>query len=73
MIGSNSDGVWNREGASVRVLITSPYWQTWWFRILVAAVIVTAVAVGFAARLRALENQRQRLAALVEERTGGLN
>jgi signal transduction histidine kinase len=30
--GSNNDGVWNEEGASVKVIITPPWWKTWWFR-----------------------------------------
>jgi ligand-binding sensor domain-containing protein/signal transduction histidine kinase len=29
---SNNDDVWNEEGASIRVIIQKPYWQTWWFR-----------------------------------------
>jgi ligand-binding sensor domain-containing protein/signal transduction histidine kinase len=37
--GSNSDGVWNEEGASIRVIITPPYWQTLWFRMILLAVI----------------------------------
>jgi len=32
--GSNNDGVWNEEGTSLRIIITPPFWQTWWFRIL---------------------------------------
>jgi hypothetical protein len=31
---SNNDGVWNANGASVRITITPPFWQTWWFRLL---------------------------------------
>ena len=31
---SNNDGVWNEAGASVRIFIAPPYWQTWWFRAL---------------------------------------
>jgi signal transduction histidine kinase len=38
--GANSDGVWNEEGAAVRIIISPPYWQTWWFRALALAVIV---------------------------------
>ncbi len=30
--GSNSDGVWNEEGASMSILITPPWWRTTWFR-----------------------------------------
>ena len=37
--GSNSDGVWNEEGASIRVIITPPFWQTLWFRMILLAVI----------------------------------
>ncbi|MCP3960921.1 MAG: hypothetical protein GY719_24000 [bacterium] len=28
--GSNHDGGWNRQGASVRLAIAPPPWQTWW-------------------------------------------
>ena len=31
--GSNNDGVWNEQGVSLAILITPPWWQTWWFRI----------------------------------------
>ncbi len=31
VIASNNDGVWNREGVTVRVTILPPFWQTWWF------------------------------------------
>jgi signal transduction histidine kinase/CheY-like chemotaxis protein len=27
---SNSDGVWNEEGTSIRIIITPPWWKTWW-------------------------------------------
>ena len=30
--GSNNDGVWNEEGASLRIVILPPWWATWWFR-----------------------------------------
>ena len=28
---SNNDGVWNSEGTALRIHITPPFWQTWWF------------------------------------------
>ncbi|WP_372974573.1 two-component regulator propeller domain-containing protein, partial [Muriicola sp.] len=28
--GSNADGIWNEEGASIRITIAPPWWQTWW-------------------------------------------
>jgi signal transduction histidine kinase/DNA-binding response OmpR family regulator len=30
VIGSNNDGVWNEEGASIKLIITPPWWKTWW-------------------------------------------
>ncbi len=32
--GSNNDGVWNETGKSLKIYITPPYYQTWWFRTL---------------------------------------
>ncbi len=28
--GSNADGIWNEEGASMEITILPPWWQTWW-------------------------------------------
>lgn len=28
--GSNNDGVWNEEGFSLAVIVTPPWWHTWW-------------------------------------------
>ena len=26
----NADGVWNKEGASIKIIIPPPFWETWW-------------------------------------------
>jgi ligand-binding sensor domain-containing protein/signal transduction histidine kinase/CheY-like chemotaxis protein/AraC-like DNA-binding protein len=31
---SNNDGVWNEEGAAIRIIITPPFWKARWFIIL---------------------------------------
>ena len=28
--GSNNDGIWNEAGTSLRIIITPPWWATWW-------------------------------------------
>lgn len=28
--GTNSDGYWNEEGLTVRLIINPPFWKTWW-------------------------------------------
>jgi ligand-binding sensor domain-containing protein/signal transduction histidine kinase/DNA-binding response OmpR family regulator len=40
---SNSDGVWNETGASVIVVIHPPFWRTWWFMLLLSALILYIV------------------------------
>ncbi len=42
---SNNDGIWNEEGVSLKIIITPPYWQTWWFRLLII-IAIAAVAYG---------------------------
>ncbi len=32
--GTNNDGVWNEEGIALKVIITPPWWNTWWAYIL---------------------------------------
>ena len=39
---SNNDGVWNEKGHIIEVIITPPFWQTWWFRLLAAVTIFAA-------------------------------
>jgi ligand-binding sensor domain-containing protein len=72
--GSNGDGVWNEEGASIKIIITPPYWQTWWFRAL-AAMFVGAIAFGvYRYRVNQLlkeERLRTRLAADLHDEIAG--
>jgi signal transduction histidine kinase/ligand-binding sensor domain-containing protein len=37
--GSNNDGVWNEEGLHLHVVVASSWWQTLWFKALVAALM----------------------------------
>lgn len=52
--GSASGG-WNPDTAIVEFTIRPPFWQTWWFRLLVLAVIVTVVVVLVRSRIRKIE------------------
>jgi len=38
--GSNNDGFWNETGASLGIVITPPFWATWWFRFLMMALFL---------------------------------
>ena len=38
---TNSDGTWNEEGKSIKVIVLPPWWQTWWAYILYTIFIVS--------------------------------
>jgi ligand-binding sensor domain-containing protein len=44
--GSNNDGVWNETPTQLLIIITPPFWQTVWFKILVA-LSVTGLVYAF--------------------------
>jgi signal transduction histidine kinase/ligand-binding sensor domain-containing protein len=69
LIGSNNDGVWNEEGISIRVTVVPPFWQTWWFRGIVALLLVMSAAGGYRLRIRSLEARSRELERQVEART----
>ena len=70
---SNSDGVWNEEGVSVKITIVPPVWETWWFRTLAGLLVIGGLLAGFRGRIRTVENQRRQLEIQVAERTRELS
>ena len=40
--GSNADGIWNEEGASLKFIIHPPWWTTWWAYVLYLIVFIFA-------------------------------
>jgi nitrate/nitrite-specific signal transduction histidine kinase len=67
--GSNSDGVWNEEGSAVRITVTPPVWETWWFRGIFLLLLVGSVLGGSRLRVRNIEKRSQELKEQVKERT----
>jgi ligand-binding sensor domain-containing protein/GAF domain-containing protein len=70
--GSNSDGVWNEEGASVAVTVSPPFWITWWFRSLVGLVLAGGAVAAYRLRVRDIEARSRELERQVADRTGEL-
>ncbi len=73
--GSNSDGVWNRDGGALRISVRPPFWQTWWFRasslLALAATVVAIIRIrtgAIRARNRELEKINQALNEQIRER-----
>ena len=68
--GSNGDGVWNEEGASLTIVITPPWWNTPWFRALCVLFFTTLLLAAYRWRLRQVHHQfEMTLEARVSERT----
>jgi signal transduction histidine kinase/ligand-binding sensor domain-containing protein len=70
---SNNDGYWNETGASLKLEISPPYWDTWLFRISIILLIVGLSIAVFLYRLRTLKVQNITLENRVQERTEELS
>ncbi len=57
--GSNSDGFWNEEGKSVRLIITPAWWQTVWFRLAVILALSGVIVAYLHSRQRQFEALRR--------------
>ncbi|MCP5050988.1 MAG: PAS domain-containing protein, partial [bacterium] len=55
--GSNHEEVWNTTGASLKITILPPFWQTWWFRALVALLLLSVLFIGYRKRTRRLRQK----------------
>jgi len=65
VMGTNNDGVWNETGTSIAVIITPPFWKTWWFRIMFLVTIV--VSAGGTVHSIAVRKMRRRMRSLEQE------
>ncbi|MDQ1350629.1 MAG: hypothetical protein QG657_931 [Acidobacteriota bacterium] len=57
--GSNNDGVWNPEGVSLKIIITPPFWKTWWFVALAAALVLFLLFNIYRARTMAIRQEME--------------
>lgn len=64
--GSNSYGVWNEDGTSIAVIITPPFWKTWWFTILFWMTI--AGSTGGSIRYIEMRKLKRQIERLKQER-----
>ncbi len=67
--GSNDDGIWNTEGASLKIRILPPWWLTWWFKTILVVFVFGMLGFVFYIRNKRFKKQRLVLEQKVEERT----
>jgi len=54
---SNNDGVWNEQGASIRITVLPPWRQTWWFRGSAVAALLGLAFTVYRWRVRSVERR----------------
>ncbi|MCX7876080.1 MAG: histidine kinase [Melioribacteraceae bacterium] len=70
---SNNDGIWSDERI-LSIIITPPYWQTWWFRSLFVVAILFVIFIFYEIRLNKLvdiERTRSKIARNLHDEVGG--
>jgi len=82
--GTNHDGVWNNEGAAIKIIIVPPFWMKGWFKTVAVIFVLGAVAsaakyisvrkikmrVEELERRHALENERKRISKDMHDELG---
>lgn len=55
--GSNNDDKWNEDGISIKVIITPPFWDTWWFRVSMIFILILLILAGYMGRTKLLRKK----------------
>lgn len=74
IIASNNDGTWSDNERSIRIIITPPYWETWWFRVIAFLTFLVLVFLFYEIRLNRLigiERTRSKIARNLHDEVGG--
>ena len=58
VIGSNNDGVWNKTGTSIMIIISPPVWMTWWFKTLGIIILISIGIFVYQRRFRQLKKDK---------------
>lgn len=52
VMGTNSEGIWSTSRAESTIIVSPPYWQTWWFRAVIILFIALLIYLFMAYRIR---------------------
>jgi PAS domain S-box-containing protein len=70
--GSNDDGIWSDAEIALNITVLPAWWETWWFRLAVAAAIIALIIGSIRWRLAAIRKHARLLEQQVAERTEAL-
>jgi signal transduction histidine kinase len=57
VIAANNDGVWNRQGAVLDIVVFPPLWRTWWFIVLASATSGSVLFLAYQRRVSRLRRE----------------
>jgi len=66
---TNNEGDWNEECTMLKITITPPFWETWWFVAIELFVIIFGALVFYRIKINNIKTHNEKLEALVKERT----
>jgi signal transduction histidine kinase len=67
--GSNNEGLWNETGASIKIVISPPWWKTWWFVVIELLLLISVLYLIYYLRVRRIRRKNEQLEQVVLSRT----
>jgi len=67
--GTNSDGIWSDDTRTLKIIVLSPWWATWWFRLIMGVIVVSIAITFYRWRVGMIKHQRELLEQRVHEAT----
>lgn len=64
---ANNNGIWNPKATQLAIIIRPPFWQTWWFRVLLLLLAVGIGVLLYKWRVRLIQQQHSTELKLSEE------
>jgi signal transduction histidine kinase/ligand-binding sensor domain-containing protein len=58
VIAGNSDGVWNQDGKTLAITVLAPFYETWWFQMLLLLTLAALVTGSWRYRVAQLHHAR---------------
>lgn len=57
--GSNNDGLWSSNVASIKIEVVPPFWLTWWFKIILTVSLITFALLFYNSRVSSLKKEKE--------------
>jgi serine phosphatase RsbU (regulator of sigma subunit) len=70
LYANNGEGVWNQEPVVFKFVISPPFWRTWWFYGLIAAIILSGIYSYI--RIRAANSQIMKQSLIIDKKNEAL-